>query len=238
MKKIKLFCIPHAGGSAVAYYRWKRMLDEAIEVIPLELAGRSARTKEPFYTTFEDAVNDLYKTVKPYLQEECKIAFFGHSMGSWLAYEVCHLLQSEGQHNAYHLILSGRWAPNVIKKNQIDYQLPEDKFLKQIYEFGGTPKEVLIDDQLKNIFIPVFREDLRILENYRFNDQRDSLHADFSIFTGIHDEYITQDDLVNWRTLTNGSTCIYKFKGNHFFINTNVENVVRQINHCLLGSNC
>ncbi|WP_435261622.1 thioesterase domain-containing protein [Tenacibaculum sp. nBUS_03] len=43
-KKIKLFCLPYAGGSAKSIYsKWKESLDSAIELHPVELAGR--RTK-------------------------------------------------------------------------------------------------------------------------------------------------------------------------------------------------
>lgn len=216
------------------YYRWKKYLDDRIEVIPLELAGRAGRHKESFYPTFEDAVYDLSQRVEKNIGPEDSFAIFGHSMGSWLAFEINHLLQKEGKRLPFHLILSGRWAPHIKKANQVDISLPEKEFMEQVLELGGTPKEVLEDEELRNIFLPIFKEDLRLLENYSFTEQREPLTSDFSVFTGIGDSYISQRDLSEWSRLTNGMTKVYKFKGDHFFINSGIETVTRQINRCLL----
>jgi surfactin synthase thioesterase subunit len=49
MQKLKLFCVPYAGGSAKTFLGWKKWLDPGIELIPVELAGRGARVKDQFY---------------------------------------------------------------------------------------------------------------------------------------------------------------------------------------------
>ena len=56
MKNIKLFCIPHAGGSAAVYSRWKKYLDSSIELIPVELSGRGIRMGEKLYDSLKEAI--------------------------------------------------------------------------------------------------------------------------------------------------------------------------------------
>jgi surfactin synthase thioesterase subunit len=71
MKKqtINLFCLSHAGGSAVYYNRWKKSLHNSVNLISVELAGRGKRFGEPFYESFEEAVNDVYSQVEGKLEE-------------------------------------------------------------------------------------------------------------------------------------------------------------------------
>lgn len=39
-KKMKVVCLPYAGGSALMYGRWKNLFDDRIEIVQLELPGR------------------------------------------------------------------------------------------------------------------------------------------------------------------------------------------------------
>ncbi|MGR9633749.1 hypothetical protein ACU82A_11645 [Bacillus cereus] len=43
-----MFCFSHAGGTVRHFYKWKRQQQFDIEIIPIELAGRGGRVKEPF----------------------------------------------------------------------------------------------------------------------------------------------------------------------------------------------
>ena len=83
MKKIKLFCFPHLGGSASIYYQWKTMIHKNIEIIPIELAGRGERNKEPFCKNFKELLLDISIQITNNHLE--KYAFFGHSMGALIA---------------------------------------------------------------------------------------------------------------------------------------------------------
>ena len=63
MQKTKLFCFPHAGGSAFSYAKWKNHFNPYIEVVPVELAGRGYRIEENLYQSMEEAVNDVYNKI-------------------------------------------------------------------------------------------------------------------------------------------------------------------------------
>ena len=65
MPKLRLYFIPHAGGSAMGYMAMKRFIQiDGLELVPLELAGRGSRIKEPCLITVKDAVEDLFHRIK------------------------------------------------------------------------------------------------------------------------------------------------------------------------------
>lgn len=43
MSKVRIFCIPYAGGSASIYNKWKKYVGSDFELILIELAGRGSR---------------------------------------------------------------------------------------------------------------------------------------------------------------------------------------------------
>ena len=44
--KLRLFCLPYAGGSAVIYNNWFKSLPPEVEVCPVQLPGRGSRMLE------------------------------------------------------------------------------------------------------------------------------------------------------------------------------------------------
>lgn len=80
---VRLFCLPHAGGSASLFRTWQAELGQDIEVCPVQLPGRENRLREPPLRALPDVIAPLVDvlakhTDKPY-------ALFGHSMGALLA---------------------------------------------------------------------------------------------------------------------------------------------------------
>ena len=45
--RLRLFCLPYSGASAMVYVRWRRVLPDWLQVCPLELPGRGMRMDEP-----------------------------------------------------------------------------------------------------------------------------------------------------------------------------------------------
>ena len=229
MKNIKLFCFPWAGGTATLYYKWKKLLDESIELLPIELSGRGSRYNSPPYNTFSEAVEDTFESIKDDLNGS-PYAFFGHSMGTLIAYELCHKIKDMGIKEPAHIFMSGRWAPSIIKKDQINYDLPDEELKKVMLSMGGTSQVLIENNKLLDTFIPVFRSDMRITETYKYVERNASLSSSITAMTGISDTSICNNDLLEWQKHTKGELDICKFKGGHFFINDSMGAVVKNIN--------
>lgn len=225
-KKLILFCLPFAGGSATLIYnKWKPKLSRKIILRPIELAGRGNRILEDFYEDVPEAVDDICKQIaKEELLEDHDFAIFGHSMGAYLAYEVIQRLQSEGRKMPVHMFLSGRHAPNV-SKNRNYYSLDDETFKKKVLELGATPKAIFDNPEFQRIFIPILRNDFKIAEAPAIRENIVPLHSDMTVLIG-EDEDISAEEAEAWQLHTTGECDVKYIKGGHFFILSDEQKVL------------
>ena len=234
LEKIKLFCLPFAGGSAMNYMSWKKYLDDRIELKPIELSGRGKRFNEPLYSGAEDAVNDIYNRISGEF-DGTPYAVFGHSMGTLLAYElISKIIEQIGQ-EPVHVFFSGRFPPFLEENKRSVHTYPDKELIDEINELGGTNKEVLENPELVNLFLPVIRSDYKLVETYKHDRDILKLNCDISVLNGKQDNYVKEQDARRWQECTNKGFSFYEFDDGHFFINTYKEDVIDLINKTLLG---
>ncbi|PYG85689.1 surfactin synthase thioesterase subunit [Ruminiclostridium sufflavum DSM 19573] len=232
MKKIRLLCFPHAGGSAATYNRWKKYLDSSIEVVPVELAGRGSRMKDCFYDSMPEAIDDVCSIISP-LIKNCDYAVYGHSMGTIIAFELCHRLMEEGRREPLHLFVSGRYPPNIKRDEKYLSRLPDREFLDEIFSLGGTSKEIFKSRELLDIFIPILRADYRMIEKYKYTSYNKKFNFGITAFNGRADAVVSYDEITEWRQHTAARHPVYEFDGDHFFINEKTEEITEIINSTL-----
>lgn len=228
VKKIKLFCIPHAGGSAVVYIRWKKYLDPSIDLIPVELSGRGRRIGERLYDSLKEAIDDVESFIESNI-DEGEYMIYGHSMGCAIAYEVCCNLLEKGYKMPINLFLSGRECPFIKSKEEKVYNLSDEDFAKAIIEFGGTPKEIFENDELRKLFLPILRSDYRNTETFEPINKDTILPVNMTVLNG-KDDLLTEEQMKGWEKLTSKEFRRYDFDGGHFFLHETPEKVVKIIN--------
>ncbi|MBK5424554.1 MULTISPECIES: thioesterase II family protein [Bacillus] len=227
MQKTKLFCFPHAGGSAFSYAKWKNYFNPYIEVVPIELAGRGYRIEESLYQSMEEAVNDVYTSIVKQIEHSPYI-LYGHSMGSLIAYEVARKIQDSKNVLPEFLVLSGRNHPNSKMKN-IRHNFSNEQFKREVIAMGGTPSGLLQSEELMGIFLPILRADFKIVETYIHDNNMQACDIDFLIFNGENDEFTTYNQVIKWEQYTSKTCTFHSFKGNHFFLNENIEEIANRI---------
>lgn len=230
MSNIKLFCIPYSGGSASVYLKWKRHLDNRIQLFPLELAGRGSRYNELYYKNLDEAVNDLLFKIINETDINSKFAVYGHSLGGIIAYELVYKLQEEFGLIPSHSFFSGVEAPTSHKILEPISDLPDDEFVLKIFTYGGTPKELLENKSFLGIYLPIIRADMKIYETYNFVERAKKLESSISIINGKED-ILTIKEIEEWRFLTKNDCNFYCLDGDHFFINTYTDKVANIINY-------
>ncbi len=226
-----LFCLPYAGGSEVVYYNWKNYLDSSIKLYPVELKGRGKRFTEDFYEDIEEAVEDIFQMIKEEIVKG-EYAIYGHSMGSLLAYELYYKINEMGFEKPKHIFFSGCKAPHVVRARNHIYSLANEDFVNEIMKFGGTPEEILMNKELMEVFIPILRNDFKIVETYKYKEKINKIECSVSVLNGKEDS-IPSKDIFAWNEHSSEKCKIYNFEGNHFFINNNVENITRIIKSAL-----
>lgn len=229
---INLICFPYAGGSSSIYSKWKHFADENIKVIPVELAGRGKRLKEPFYKNMAETIDDVFREISPLLDKQ-PYALFGHSMGSSIVFELSHKILQNKKNGPVHLFVSGRCPPIIHKEDKKIHQLPDNEFMTEILETGGTPAEVFENKELREIFLPILRADYKMIEDYNYIDKDIKLNCGISVFNGKEDKMTTYQKIRKWEEYTTGKTEVYEFEGGHFFIHNYGSEIMNIINKTL-----
>ncbi|MCR3758494.1 thioesterase [Clostridium felsineum] len=229
---MKLFCLPYAGGSKTIYYKLKNAINSNIQLEPIELKGRGSRYDEGFYTDFEDAVNDIYLKIKNKIIDD-EYAIFGYSMGSLLAFELYYKIVENGGKIPKHIFFSGYKAPHCAREKEPIHNLPDAGFMDEVIKLGGTPIEVVENDELCKIVIPILKNDFRILELYKYKKKSNPIECDITILSGSKDT-LTFEELDGWKMHSAKNTKILIFEGNHFFINNNMKEIINLIETTLL----
>lgn len=217
---LKLLCFPYAGGSSFSIYRqWTKWLSP-VQLIPIELPGRGAKMEEPLLYSLEELEENLFQDiVQNHIQENDRVALFGHSMGSLLAYRIGMRLGTNTSYSLAHIFLSG-FDPLHLPRKKIYHTMTDSKFTYEISELGGTPVEVMQHESMRNTFLPILRADLQVVETYlesKLNVTHDKLTCDISVLYGFHDKTVSER-IHAWNQYTDGQTEFKGFEGDHFFI--------------------
>ncbi|MED0658867.1 thioesterase domain-containing protein [Bacillus smithii] len=216
---MKVFCLGYAGSSKTVFRDWLKNTNK-IEFIPLEYKGRGTRFNENSYTDIVEAVDDMYELIK-FSKGNEKYAIFGHSMGAYISYELYYKLKNSQTETPEHLFLSGINPPMLRKSIKISH-LDDDTFLEQVVELGGIPSDLLKHKDVLNFFLPILRNDFRIVEEYKYEYKSKKIDCGLTIILGSEDK-LTQNYNNIWREMAEKEVEFYELQGNHFFLHNHTE---------------
>jgi medium-chain acyl-[acyl-carrier-protein] hydrolase len=228
--KLRLICLPYAGGNAAIYHQWSNKIINDIELISLQPPGRSYRLQETPFNDMEKLIDDLMQVLPSILDKPYVI--FGHSLGSRIGFELIHRCQSLGLRLPDHFIASGSRGPQVPCLEEQSYHLPDDQFILKLKEMDGTPEELLNSKELMALLLPMIKADFQIAETYRFSGNL-LLDIPISVFGGTDDDKVNYQNLEAWQQYFSQPTNITLFSGGHFFINSHQTEVVDLVNTVL-----
>lgn len=213
--RLRLFCLPFAGGGASMFRTWGKALPPAIEVCPVQLPGREERLAEPPYTNLWALAEQLAVQLRPYTEKP--FALFGHSVGALLAFELTRSLRRQHSPMPRVLFLSARGAPHLPLRRKPLYRLSDAAFLQEVRAIGGTPAAVFESQAVLDLVLPALRADCTALDTYRFvPDAR--LDCPLVLYAGRQDTEVPLQDVEAWKEYTTGTTILQLFPGDHFFL--------------------
>lgn len=221
--KLRLFCFPYAGGSSSTYMAWCNRFNDDVEVVLVQPPGRGTRFSEQAHENMTSYIGELmqyasYITDIPYV-------FFGHSLGSRVAFELSCNLKSSNMPLPVYFIASGSRAPHMTNERKSLYALSDEEFMEELKKLNGTPKEVLANRELMELLIPLLRADFNISDNYKAN----KICMPFPILTlhGEKDSDISTAQANAWGELSSVDHELIILPGDHFFINQNQVDVLK-----------
>jgi medium-chain acyl-[acyl-carrier-protein] hydrolase len=214
---LRLFCFPYAGSGALIYRTWAGELPRSVEVCPVQLPGRGGRIAEKCYTRLSNLVDDAALALLPYLDKP--FAFFGHSMGALVSFELARRLRVRYGLEPVHLFASGRAAPQLPPREPPAYNLPEKEFLEKLRTLNGTPQDVLEHPELIQLISPIIRADFEAIQTYTYTAGT-PFKFPLTVFGGLQDDEITRDELEAWRAHALASFRLRMLPGDHFFLHS------------------
>lgn len=214
----RLICFPFAGGGASAFRLWPTDLPPDVEVLAAQLPGRERRHGEPPLNDCAEVVSALVTALVPLLDRP--FAFFGHSMGAVLAFEVTRRLAAQGLAQPAVLAVSARRAPHLAGTKPPIHDLPDDRFIAELSTFQGTPQAVLDNAELMELLLPALRADFRLIETYRPGPGPERLDVPLWAVGGHDDGEASSEQIQAWSAHAAGSFETAMFAGGHFFLNT------------------
>ncbi|MGZ0785145.1 thioesterase II family protein [Pseudomonas saponiphila] len=227
MTQLNLLCLPYSGASAMVYSRWRRQLPSWLHLQPVELPGRGSRYAEPLHTDLRELARQLAQELRPTLNSP--YALFGHSLGALLACELAHALRALGCPEPLALFASGTAAPTL--RSEYDRGFAEPKtdaqLIEQLRTLNGTSEEVLANQELMSLTLPILRADFLLCGGYR-PLQRPLLNCPVHVLGGKADR-ATSEQLIGWSKETHGSFSVDMLAGGHFFIHEHEARVLSLI---------
>lgn len=212
-----LFCFPYSGAAASAYYGWASVLPASIELHSIQLPGRANRLSEPLLTEIEPVADEITDALTPLLDRP--FAFFGHSLGAAIAFEVARLLRRRSMPEPEALIVSGHGAPQLPDDSPQMHELPDPELVGRLRELNGMAPEILDNAELMQLILPILRADLTMSETYVYHEE-EPLSCQILAYGGLQDRYVNRDDLEAWREQTTADFRLRMFPGDHFYLNS------------------
>lgn len=212
--RLRLFCLPHAGGDASLFCAWPQALpaslQAAVEICSIQLPGHTQHMQEPPFTSIAELVDVL---VPASLQEsplfpflDRPFAFFGVCLGALVGFELARALASRHGLLAQALFSAAcraphlkspcgaadttRWsATDLVKRRPLSDSTPErlqvsERLMVATY---ACPPDVVLD-------CPIVA------------------------CGATEDGLVSLDDLAAWQKHTRKSFSLYIFPGDHFFL--------------------
>jgi medium-chain acyl-[acyl-carrier-protein] hydrolase len=158
-----------------------------------------------------------------------RFAFYGHSMGAWVAFELAQTLRERGLGQPTHLYVGARRAPHLPDPLSALSPLSDDDFVAEVqHRYGAIPERLLRSPGLLRIFLPALRADFALLDRYTCAE-RPPLDIPITAFRGLGDNTVDRAEVSAWRTHTAADFQLRQVPGGHFFHREEAELLVDAI---------
>jgi medium-chain acyl-[acyl-carrier-protein] hydrolase len=209
----RLFCFPFAGGSGHEFRMWGERLP-GIEVMGVMYPGRASRYTTPLIDNLDEMVTTLENELADF--QDKPFAFFGHSLGGLIAFELTRRLRRAGSAVPRLLFVSACDAPHLLPIPPILHNLSNDDFVEAIRKFGGTPEAIFAHEELMAMMLPILRADLKVLEIYK-HQLEEPLNMPLYALGGAEDTVVVRENLLAWERYAGHSWAARFFSGGHFY---------------------
>jgi medium-chain acyl-[acyl-carrier-protein] hydrolase len=228
--RLRLFCFPYAGGSSLTFRQWPSGLPPDVELCAVQLPGRGGRMRETPFKRMPPLVEALAEVLPPFFDRP--FAFFGHSMGATIGFELARRLRRAHAPEPAHLLVSGRQPPQAPYADRGMYSLSDAELIEELRQLNGTPSEVLEHAEMMQLLLPLLRADLELIQTYAYEPEP-PLSCRISAFGGLRDDEADRDVLQQWAGQTTAEFSLDFLESDNYLINTCLPQLLQAISRLL-----
>ena len=211
---MKLFCIPYSGGNANVYRDWEKRFSDLVTVTAVEYSGHGSLFGLGFYNNISEVCDDLIE--RYFKNNRESFVIYGHSLGSLVTYELTREFKKRGCMMPKHIVLASLRPPHFFYRRKKYTTMSKQDFMDRIVRLGNTPREVLENEELREIVFEILYADMKLVDEYSL-DETDVLETPISVFAGIDDYEAPADEMKEWGKYTSRDFDIRMIRGDHFF---------------------
>ncbi|MGA4844503.1 thioesterase II family protein [Streptomyces sp. G45] len=220
--EFRIVCFPHAGGAASYFYALSEALAPGLDVLTVQYPGRQDRRAEGCVENFAQLADLTYAALRR-ADDGRPTVFFGHSMGSILAFEVARRYQDDTGAPPAWLLASGYPAPSRLRGGTV-HRRDEAGLIEELRSVGGTDPVYLENKHLRTAILEAVRGDYTAIETHpRVTGVR--LDCPLTMLLGDDDPHTTVAEAEAWRDHTTGAFALRVFEGGHFYLDEYGEDV-------------
>jgi medium-chain acyl-[acyl-carrier-protein] hydrolase len=224
--KLRLFCFPYAGGGSLVYRGWLEHFEPAVELCAIQYPGRENRIKEAPIERLPELIKWLVPDVLRF--SDLPFAFFGHSLGALIAFELMRRLRREYALVPRRLFVSAHGAPHRPRDRGDYHKLPDAELVERLRKNKGSSDAVLDNAELMRLILPRLRADFALCETY-VHQEEPPFAVPITVFGGTRDSSTPYTALQDWQKHTTGEFQVELLDGDHFFIHSAEPELLQQI---------
>lgn len=223
---VRLLCFHHAGGGASLFRNWRLPGELSAEIWAVQLPGRENRRAEEPVRRIEPLLAALTDELAPLLDRP--VAFFGHSMGALIAFELSRELRRTGRGLPIRLFLSAHRSPEVPQRHISASTLPDPEFFARLDRAAGASPSAVRDPELMVLLAPMIRADFELCERYRYREEA-PLPIPFTCFRATDDTEVDPADVAGWGRHSSEPCRHRVYPGGHLFIRDHEREVLADV---------
>jgi surfactin synthase thioesterase subunit len=209
-----LLLLPHAGGSAQSFAAWPNWFPEDLRILAAQYPGRASRAREPGAAELRHLVDEILDALDDL---EGRLHVFGHSMGSYVGFELCWQRQLAGCPPAV-FFASGAVPPHRYRPDALTAEeISDERLMKFLDSCNGVPDDLMDYPEIMGRALHTLRADVMLFENYSYGDRRRRLEIPIVAFGGDRDDLVPAFELDRWRELSTAECATHIVSGEHFY---------------------
>ena len=217
-----LYIFPHAGGSAQYYVPFAKTFTTDVKRVAVQYPGKGGNHDLASFRSIPDLAEQVFGLLPE--KTDGPVAFFGHSMGALVSFEVARRFEAAGRPISA-LFVSASAAPGLLG---LEYIPESDRgLLEVVAEMTGLNPEFLENEEFAARILPTLRG-YKAIMNYECPPEA-AVSCPIATYLADDDAIATPERVQPWADRTTGAFTMRQFSGHHFYVNEHLAELVADI---------